>query len=515
MKKLFIVLIISCIKFSFGLIFWIVLSSCSAKHATDKAANDSQGRISVKLPWYSAQTGSYSMQTFELENVTSLRNMRGFFTEFFYAPSVKNMTLSGEAPQTSFMKSKNQVYIAKNTLSLEMAAIYKIMQDMHALDKELGVDGINSWPRKIGVSVRIADSNESNNAFYDGQTDSFLFLNYDDQRIPLAINSGVIVHEYFHSLFNKIINSEVYDFLFSENQGLRTSSLHDENMIRKIYGITDNTKIINEVFEVSKKSDSRRFYEFELEELYTKTFIDALNEGFADYWGYVYTQDDDFISKSISGQKARQLNRSNENLSTFFYSTESISEKIKLAQDEVKKGAPRLLKQLKKQEFSESELEFLLLSELKGYSYLIGSQYANWAKLLSQQMVKNADDISEVISAQRSVAQAILKALPKIKSQILSDKKSVVKSEDIMMFIYENLETTEFKTCEFFKVYLNAVGQSSEVDYVCTKSDQLKPKIEVKKKEKVKDSVELEKPEQSIKKNQIAKPMFENVERIF
>lgn len=473
--------IVSKVRNSFAKMLYVALvlgatSSCSVKNSTDEAGGDAAGRISVFLPWYSNEKKAYEMKAFELEGLSSLRTMEGVFARFFYAPSLKETGLDGEAPRTSFIKSKNNHYAAKNTLSLEMATIYRMMQDMHYFDKEVGADGLNSWPRKVGVSVRLSQANQNNNAFYESSSDSFLFLNYDLQGLPLAINSGVIAHEYFHSLFNKLINKDVYDFLFTENHAIRDNSIHSFDFYKKFHGLLDNTEIIKEFFEISVTKKSKRFYEYSEKDLYTKTYVDALNEGFADFWGYVYTNDTEFIGHSIGSQKQRSLKQDLQQLKSSFVSTYNLQTNISDLKDQAEDGFPSLSRKIGRS-FTSDEIELVLLDQLKSISYTLGTQYATWNRLLVESLVESADSQINLEEAQKLVARSVIRTLPKLKDKIINNKAEddVLTYEDIFSEIYENLDFEGTTGCEFVRQFLQDKSLDKKFEYVCESQSKGKP----------------------------------------
>lgn len=438
-----------------------VLASCSIKSDTDKAADNDSGSVQVLLPWYSSELNTFELKPFELTGVSSLRTLHGQFVEFFYAPSMQDDQLAGAAPKTQFIKSKNNYFVAKNTMSLEMATIYKIMQDMHGFDKEIGLESINTWPRKVGVSVRLSSSDETNNAFYDGKSDSFLFLNYTESRLPLAINSGVITHEYFHSLFNKLISSAVYENIQKTYSSVMPS-LHTIDFYAKQKGLMETSDVGAEFFQVSGSADRKKFYDYEIEDLYTKTFVDGLNEGLADFWGYLYTKDIDFIGKSIPKTSSRILGKNTSTLISSFTNATNLKLNIEQLKNEVQAGAPSLRRKLKRSNFSSEELEYILYAELRSYSYSLGTQYANWAKLFLEATANEENQATHSVA----VARAVVKALPSLRNRILENKKVLLNPEDVLMEISNQLETTDIKGCEFTQSFNKTL--SKQFDYSCT-----------------------------------------------
>ena len=148
----------------------------------------------------SVQT-KYSLKVVTLENIYSTSELKGQFAQFFYAPSSHQTGLSGIHPVSFFLKTADGIYLPKNENTAFMATIYYHVQNLKKMSDLAGFVLANK-PMSIGLSTQVVDPTmKTNRAFYDGKTDSILIVPYTKSELPIAVNSGILAHEYFHSLF--------------------------------------------------------------------------------------------------------------------------------------------------------------------------------------------------------------------------------------------------------------------------------------------------------------------------
>ncbi len=205
----------------------------------------------------------YSLKVVTLENVYSTTELQGQFAKFFYAPSSTEKGLAGLNPLSFFLKTAANIYIPKNENTAFMATIYYHIQNLKKMSDLAGFVQ-EEKPLSIGLATQVVDPSEkANRAFYDGKRDSILIVPYIKSELPIAVNSGILAHEYFHSLFFKtVLNKAQFD----------NASMTVEELSNRIY-------------------------------------LDSLNEGLADFWAWLYTKDPNFLKWSLSEfSEDRRLN---------------------------------------------------------------------------------------------------------------------------------------------------------------------------------------------------------------
>lgn len=407
----------------------LVLSSCSVQSNGEKNVQEKDS-VQVLMP-LSNNAATYTLDIFTLKGIEDLQTVAGKFIHFFMSPSIVKNKLNGFSPKARFIRNADGVYVPTDEMSQQLVTIYAHMQRLAELDEELGVGSVNKWPRDIGVAVRVKGG-LNNNAFYDGQTDSMLFVPYVNSDLPIAINGGILAHEHFHSLFYKRAISD------------SIAQIHNRaDFMDKAY-ITDDSRFDDEpevtVTRGPELSDK------DLHLFYHKALLRGLNEGFADFWGWIYTGNPDFIALSLPTEKmGRSLNVQDSKSVNFLPSEKTIKTSLEF--------------------FYSSASEGKFESFVTGYAYTLGTQFSRLMKRFSDIYAETRK--IDNLKARKEVGRILVNVLPDIKVdfQKLGDKyyTSVLLLNSFLKHI-ENMQADE---CQFLaEVYNNSAGDTA-FQYSC------------------------------------------------
>ena len=276
---------------SLSSVMMLFLSACiPAENSLSESKN-----IRVQIPVSDASVVSgttqidYSLKVVTLENIHSTTELQGQFAKFFYAPSSTEKSLAGLNPLSFFLKTAADIYIPKNENTAFMATIYYHIQNLKKMSDLAGFVQ-EEKPLSIGLATQVVDpSMKTNRAFYDGNRDSILIVPYTKSELPIAVNSGILAHEYFHSLFFKTVLLKVQttgNKKLSESLQLHLSEAKN-------------------LFEIETVEDAS----MTVEELSNRIYLNSLNEGLADFWAWLYTKDSNFLKWSLSEfSEDRRLN---------------------------------------------------------------------------------------------------------------------------------------------------------------------------------------------------------------
>lgn len=331
--------------------------------------------------------GVYGLEKVELLGVKDLQSLAGRFVNFFVSPGIVDGKLSGFAPKARFIRNSEGTYVPKDDLTQQMVAVYAHTQRLAALDDSLGAAGVNTWPRDIGISVRVQGGGGQNNAQYNGDADAVLLMMYTEKHLPIPVNGGILAHEHFHSLFYKLV------------PGFRelTASLHEDKSLFTEKQTAARGSLLVE-------SPERTFTD---EELTLITYFKGLNEGFADFWGWMYTGDPDFIVSSLPRETGRSMNVKSSGFGVYALPTqETVLNEIVNAKESFEQ----------KQEF------YFYLS---GYAYGLGTMASRTLKVFSETIQKSRDVTT--ITARHIVGKALIKLLPQLKAADIGPEQILTK----------------------------------------------------------------------------------------
>ncbi len=396
----------------------LLLSSCAKK--SDVAEAD--GEVLVKIGVQSS-AADYNLKVVQLKGIEKLNEVSGAFARFFYSPGSTGTQLTGVSPRAQFIHTKN-FFVPSDTISMQMAAIYFHLQNLALFDKVIGADGVNKWPRSVGLETQISDGSSSlqkNNAFYNGQTDSMMFVPYTDSHLPISVNAGIIAHEHFHSLFYKIVIRSAYE---AGRISTGLASIHSEETSEPI-----NAQV--------REAQPLSLSDQEKVQFYNETMLRGMNEGFADFWGWVYTDDAEFMRWSLPDYQADRTLNLAESRVGLYESKEKITKRIEEAY-----------------QFSDNPKAALI-----NYSYQVGTPYARFLKQLS--LLQAAAKNIQVVDSKKLIAQVIFNYMKELGAQIKSFKDDET-IDPLSLFQYvarlgqdKNLIQMDQASCSFLVKYIN------------------------------------------------------------
>ena len=268
-----------------------LLSSCTG---ADTRWNPGQGFRTQILA--SAPSGN-EFQIVELEGVQDAQTLQGAIADFYYAPGDDGERLKGQAPVARFVRGSGGLHIPADVLTLQMVTLYYHLQELRRFELQLLSESLITWPRKVGLRVRTMNvQTRFNNAFYSATTDAIYFVPYKGQELPIPLNPGVLAHELFHAYFA----SEVLRPFIRAGGSIATP------------------QNVGSLDESALKQLLRLDY-----------YLKSVNEGLADFWGLLYSNNPDFVGLSLpTVGRFRNLEKPTMDLSASLGSQKTIEEKV-------------------------------------------------------------------------------------------------------------------------------------------------------------------------------------------
>jgi hypothetical protein len=391
------------------------------------------GDLAVQIPLSDTNNGEnkYSLQTVIIKGLTTLREVRGRYAQFFYSPGLVEGQLSGGSPVAYFVKTQNETYVAKDVLSLQMATIYFHMQSLITGAQDLGIT--IKAPFQVGLNTQIKgdESVQTNNAFFDGRSKAMLFVPYTAHDMPISANAGIIAHEFFHSIFYSKVLAPLAKKRVSISQRLSDQNVHS------LEGWAKRDLIAANLSDV---------------ELFNETYLRGINEGLADFWGWAYTDDPDFLKWSLPAHvKARSLNKP-------AVATYKTDREIENAVDEA-------------QTIADDPGQ-----ALSNFIYEVGTPYARFLKELVSVKVQN-EGLTRV-DAKKVVSQFIIRYIDNLGAEAVALKaKDKLSSQSLFKAVSDNDLGRQTKAqCELIIQYLNSPLEQDDViasKYTCVKEPDL------------------------------------------
>lgn len=329
---------------------FVFASSCQEKNRLAQVSGD----VQVRIPDSSSQSGVLKVVT--LKNISNLENFSGSYADFFYTPGTEAHGLKGHRPKARFIKNQDGVYIPTDDMTLEMATVYYHIQNLTDINAEISPALLTGKPMQIGVNTITASAEKTmNNAFFDGETGAILIVPYNLKSLPISVNAGILAHEFFHSIFYNIV----------------------------LENFTSRTNALNADADLS---------------LYNDTYIRGLNEGLADFWGWVYTNQNDYIKISLPKV--------------------DVSRKLELP--EAQEGTYETEEIIKSRVAEASIYGEQAGSYLSSYIYRVGTPHARFLKVLAEKITdENKVSLRE---AQMMVAKSVYQFMLKMNNDILSQR---------------------------------------------------------------------------------------------
>jgi hypothetical protein len=251
-------------KLSFRHLLWALFLGLSC--GCQKKA--SEGSHTYLIPWPNA-AGQYKLREVTLHTLNSPYVMDGAAAQVYSEQGFRNDELAGRPAQVR-LSEVDGVYIPQDAPSALAVTVYAHFEALKEMEERQHLPTQMDWPRKVGVGVpvRLEDGRmERNNARYFSVQDLIGITPYEGRGLDLAFNAGVLAHEHFHAVFQRLFLSKVSD-------GSPEPSVFEDKVT-----VEDN------------RSDS--YYS-------TQFVLRAWNEGLADFFAYAYTRDPDFMGDSMS-----------------------------------------------------------------------------------------------------------------------------------------------------------------------------------------------------------------------
>jgi hypothetical protein len=323
------------------------------------------------------------------------------------------------APVVSGCPYLNEI-IPLDRTSSQALTLYAHLERLYLWSSTLNIPQKLKTKLDVGLAAEVSSEGVPmrSNALFSSVLNSLLVVPYSDSALPLSLNGGVLAHEYFHFLFNGL----VIDFFRDQK---------------------DNKKIINFALTTPHENDQSHFKyetnnsEKKAEDWFVFAFIRGMNEGLADIWGWLYSEDANFIVPSLPiVEKMRDLEANPDELWT---KTQMIS---------------AIVTKSKQGDAAES------------LAYSLGTQYARWA----YKRITEVEGSSHLSDDKRNLwSNKIIERLVNYthKNMDLSNRDRLVPSEFISYLLFGDDKLTS-EECSRWSSFVEKSERSAAFSKNCT-----------------------------------------------
>lgn len=286
-----------------ALVSGVLASAAVVGCAPDESRFDTK---TYRIPYPDSQ-GVYAIREVELKTFREPMKFRGDVAQVYVEPTEAAGQLSGEEPVGRFIQGRDGVIVPADFVSMQATAVYAHMEHLKEIDDKIGVSSSLHWPLKIGIQTNVMDQGKgvNNNAVYDGRLDALLIVPYTGAGLPIAMNAGVLAHEHFHTIYQALVLSKVKDksVVVGKPGSLDAVLDHDcqwaEAPVSPEIPPVPEKAIPSTGKRVADGDEVEKAAEAIPKRTYNGFLLRALNEGVADFWGWVYTGDYNYIELSL------------------------------------------------------------------------------------------------------------------------------------------------------------------------------------------------------------------------
>lgn len=265
--------------------------------------SDQNGEGSKFLVVWPSDQGDYHLQVIESGTIQDASSVSGEAAKIYVEPKVSDEGLSGTLPNARFIQTEDGVLVPSDFFTAQLIGLYLHIEKLWEMDRLIGVADLLVHPRKYGMKARIHDDDQNqlrkNNAMYDDRSDSTLIMPFEGEganpnnQLPIALNAGIIAHEHFHALFDtaigNVLHASLQKFPSSKNLGCHAFA---ENAA--------NTEQAQNILPTGAQLNSIEKHNY--------LVMRAINEALADVWGWLYSGDNSFMTRSLPNHaEARAL----------------------------------------------------------------------------------------------------------------------------------------------------------------------------------------------------------------
>lgn len=319
----------------FILFFFLASTRCDFNKLSEIRAP-----LKVRIPWKEKGESQYTLRDIELTSVTQLSPLQGDAANLYVKPDILQTSISGSPFEIEYTYNNKKVVIPLNRLSAQALTLYAHMERLYLWSNKLNLPPELKRKLDVGLAAEFLLNGTPirTNALFSATLNAMLVVPYNQDALPLSLNGGVLAHEYFHSLFSGLVLK-----LIREQELAGDAKIHVDTE-----KLVSHDNVFASAFS-DKPTTQSEDTERDLQSWIFFSLLRGMNEGLADVWGWLYSEDTNFILPSLPVvEKHRDVSFKPKSLWTKAEMRNSINTSAKMGE------------------------------QAEGVAYNLGTEYARW-----------------------------------------------------------------------------------------------------------------------------------------
>jgi len=181
---------------------------------------DASGPVDIYVITFDPGSSDFRLQSERVETIDSVAKCKGGTTEVIKEPVVRitddgDVNFEGGAPPSILYTESDGTIIPEDWDSLTLLSYYHHLEravtyfrdTLGYADTDAMVPLPSYYRLEFGIDQNVVGATD--NAAYAPTAHSFLlFDSFFFQQLPLAMNDGVVTHEFSHALFHRVMNGD-------------------------------------------------------------------------------------------------------------------------------------------------------------------------------------------------------------------------------------------------------------------------------------------------------------------
>ncbi len=406
--------------------------------------------------------GGYSFETKTIETMDDPTTVEGANLKVRINSKFYPDRIEDQIPHASYRVNEDGVLLPADTNSMLYYGLYYNMEQLLKFDQQIGLVGALPYPRIASIQTDVIKSFSGpvrvwkNNLAYLPGYDRIIVYKFDESVLPAPLNLGLVAHEHFHAIFEKIVEPTQMVQFEIQREEIEQMQKTREKKIQQLGLTKDQISKLSpqQLFDQLQPSDDEvKEMQAELKTIhsgskgYNYLMLNALTEGFADFWAWLITGKELPAEDTFTSSDLKKFNIENRKVNN---SVVPVYAEYNMKLD------------FNYNAFTTQEQGMAKKSDdgfsVRDYFYIYGSKYSVLLRSLSETIAARAATPSE---AKVQIGRWMIQGLSRIRGRLgqfnqTKDADEML-TQDLILegFVPDNLEEAQLtEVCTKIKTFL-------------------------------------------------------------